>query len=722
MKKIFFFFQILTIALYAQKIDVTGRVVEQGNVPLEGVNVILMGTEQGAATNAKGKFVISSVHYGTYQIQFSAIGYKTLKLNDFVVNENTKELKIVLEEDVISTEQVVVTAGKREQRIEDLPVSSLIMLPKMINRQNFNSLDQALRYAPGVTMALNQISIRGSSGYSMGAGTRVLVAMDGVPIYSGDTGEIVWELIPLTDIERIEIIKGPASSLYGSTAIGGVVNIISKKPAGKAVNHISSYLGVYDNPSHEEWKWSDKPRTFHGIAFTHSNSAGKLGYTLSLRKVRDDSYIENHFNTRLMGYTKLNYDFDENNSLAVVANYLYMNRGNFLYWKDSRNILRPKDSDRDLTVESNRIFLFAIYDLKVNDKIKLTNKSSYYRSKFTGKGIEITQSTSYLLRNETIGNFTFGDDISLISGIEVSYAEVNSTLFKAPSFLGAAAYGQLEYSGIKNTNITFGLRYDYIKLDSLLGASAITPRVGINYKLTDEIILRGSFGTGFRAPTPAEVFTSQPVGSGVNIIENTDLEAESSFSFELGGLYKPSPGLNFDFAFFQNKYDNFIEPTLLSTGDIQFINIVKAKIQGIETTVNYDLDFIPVDMKVGYTYLWARNVDKNEPMKYRARNTVYAGINYSPYPFDFGINFRYWSRIEAIDDALIEPPVALVADGDLRVPVYVADFTAGYNFNFLDSPMKIFLNLKNAFNYTYVEFIGNTAPLRNISLSAEAYF
>ena len=139
-------------------------------------------------------------------------------------------------------------------------------------------------------------------------------------------------------------------------------------------------------------------------------------------------------------------------------------------------------------------------------------------------------------------------------------------------------------------------------------------------------------------------------------------------------------------------------------------------------SVNYDLDVIPLDMKLGYTYLWARNIDKDEPMKYRPRNTLYAGMNYSPYPFDFGIHFRYLSRVEAIDNALVEPPIALVVDGDLRVPVYVTDFTAGYFFYLLNTPMKVFLNLKNVFNYTYVEFIGNVAPLRNISMSIEAYF
>lgn len=722
MRKIISVIFFLTTFLYAQKINVSGTVVDKGNVPIEGVNIVLFGTGYGSATNAKGKFQIDNVGYGSYRLEISSIGFKKQIMDPFVVDENLKPLKIMMLEDLISTEQVVVTAGKHEQRIEDLPVSSLVLEPKLLDRQNFTALDEALRYVPGVTMALEQISIRGSSGYSMGAGTRVLVAIDGVPLYTGDTGEIVWEMIPLCDIERIEVIKGPASSLYGSTAIGGVINIISKKPSGQPINNFSAHFGVHDNPAHEEWKWSDNTRSFHGIGFTHSNSAGKLGYTLSLKNLRDDSYKESDFKTRITGYTKLNYDFTEKNSLSVIANYLYMNRGNFLYWKDSRNVLRPKDADRDLTVESNRIFVAAIYNHQLSDNFQLTNKLSYYRSKFTGKGIEITQSTSFMLKNETIGNIKFSDDFNFTSGIDISYAEVNSTLFKAPNFLGAALYSQGEYSGIKNTKITLGIRYDYMKLDSLLGASAVTPRFGVNYKFSEKIIMRGSVGTGFRAPTPAEVFTSQPVGAGINIIENPDLEAETSLSFELGCIYKPLANLDLDAAFFQNSYDNFIEPTLTITGDIQFVNIVEAKIQGVDLSVKYDFETIPITCNLSYTYLWARDKGQDKPMKYRPRNTFYAGIDYSPYPFDFGIRLRHWSRVETIDDALVQPPIALIPDGDLRVPVTVVDFMAGYSFYMLNSPMKIFLNAKNIFNFYYVEFIGNMAPLRNIALSLEAYF
>ncbi|MBU1099390.1 MAG: TonB-dependent receptor [Bacteroidetes bacterium] len=713
----FFFSSII----FGQKFNISGRVVDVNNSPLLGVNVILSETSLGAATDTGGKFVIKNVPGGVYTLEISAVGFKKYIRNNLLVSSSTDLKIIVLAEEAVNTEQVIVTAGKYEQRIEDLPVSSVVLLPRMISRQNFTSVDQMLRYVPGVSMALDQLSIRGSSGYSKGAGTRVLVALDGVPLYTGDTGEIIWEMIPLTDIERIEIIKGPASSLYGSTAIGGVVNIITKTPSDVPINHVKTYFGIYGEPSYEEWKWSDVPRTYYGISYTHSHRINKLGYTFSVKKTRDNSYIENNFKTRIVGYTKLNYEFTENNSLAIVANYLYMDRGNFLYWKDSRNVLRPKDDDRDQTVESNRLFISAIYDHQLSGDLNLKNKTSYYRSKFTGKGIEITTSTSNLIRNELLFHFKVSDEFNFIAGSELSYAEVESNLFSAPNFFSAAGFFQGEYDGIKNVKVTIGLRYDFMKLDSLLGASAVTPKIGVNYRLSDNIILRSSVGTGFRAPSPAEVFTSQPVGAGIDIIENPDLEAETSLAFEVGAILKPTKSLTLDMAFFQTNYDNFIEPTLTTTGDIQFLNIVEAKIQGFDLSVNHEFTNLPINLNFGYTYLWARNNVMDRPMKYRPRHQLNAGVDYSPLPFDFGLRLRYWSRIEAIDDALVEPPIALIPDGDLFVSVYVVDLTIGYNFYFYDAPVKLYINAKNVFNYNYTEFIGNLAPIQNVSFSLEAF-
>ncbi len=713
---------LLASSAAAQTGLLTGRVVGTDGLPIGGANIVLTGTLFGAASNDRGYFEIKDIPLGKYTIQFSAIGYQKKILENYLVNPSNPPLKIVLQQQAVETEQIVVSATKYEQKQENLTVSTSVIQPDFIARKNFTSFDDVLRYVPGVQMTLDQVSIRGSSGYSKGAGTRVLVAIDGVPLYSGDTGDIVWEMIPLADIERVEVIKGPASSLYGSTAIGGVINIITKKSTSSPVTQIMSYAGAYDKSKYDSWNWNSGYRTFYGLGISHSNSLGSFDYTVSVKRLEDSGYRENDFSSRYLSYAKLNFNPDSMNSFSLLVNNLIMNRGNFLYWKDSRNALVPKDEDNGNTIRSNRWFLSLIYNHTFSEKFTTQLKSSYYRTYFEGRGIEITTSTANLFRNELIGNWKTSDDFILTTGGEVSYAYVKSNIFANPNFLSGGAYLQTEYKGIEKLIATAGVRYDYIKLDTLSGANAITPKFGLNYRLKDNLILRASIGTGFRAPTPAEVFTTAGVGGGVNVVQNPDLRSEKSLSFEIGSLIKYSTDLTFDMAFFQTDYENFIEPNLLKTGDIKFINLPKARIQGFELVTDWNLIPQLLTLKAGYDYLWARDLEKQKAMKYRPRNILYTNLRCAPYPFDFGLDFRYWSKVEEIDDLLVEPPLALVVDGNKRVSVYVVDLTAGYNFFISTAPAKIYLNIKNLFNYYYVEFIGNIAPLRNVSLNIDLYF
>lgn len=720
MKKLTILFLLLpAVCLFAQSGSIKGKVITDKNEPLVNVNVMVKGTQFGATTLRNGTFEITNVPFGECTLEVSLIGYakKNVSLS---LSTETKPVTIILTEEAIQGQQIIVSASKYEQRVQDLSVSTTVLTSDNISGKNYLTFDDALRFVPGIQMNLEQVSIRGSNGYSKGVGARVLLAVNGIPMYSGDTGDIVWELIPIADIEQIEIIKGPASSLYGSTAIGGVINIISKSSVNNPVTHFRSYFGGYDKPTYDIWKWNNNIRTFYGLELTHSNSMENLSYTLSFKKFDDLGYRQNGFSKRYLGYVKLNYDFTSENRLTVFANFLNMNRGNFLYWKDSRNALVPKDDENGNIVKSNRLFTGLIYHHQFNDKVFAELKSSYYYTKFDGYGKEFTESIANLFRNELMTNMVLSDALVFTSGVEVSNSAISSIkLFGSSKFFGVGAYSQIEYKGISKLITTLGVRWDYMKLDSLNSANAVTPKIGFNYKVSTDFILRASFGTGFRAPTPAEVFATTSISSGVSVKSNPDLKAEMSASFEVGALYNYSENLSFDLALFQTEYKNFIEANLVDASTIQFINLSKARIQGIELNTNWSL--IPGELKLtaGYNYMWTRDLDKNIAMKYRPLNSVSAQVRYSPYPFDFGIDFRYSSKVEEIDDLFSR---LVVADGNKRVPIYVTDLSAGYNFLLGSTPAKIYLNAKNIFNYNYVEFMGNIAPIRNFSFSFELFF
>ncbi|MFZ6034383.1 MAG: TonB-dependent receptor [Melioribacter sp.] len=707
--------------LVAQKGVITGRIIEEDSQPVIGANIIITGTSFGAASDDKGRYEIRGVPYGQYTLEVSCVGYEKVS-KKITIDKEVSQINFILRESAVETEQILVTASKFEQRKEDLSVSAFVIKPDLISHKNYIAFDEILRDIPGVQVNLEQVSIRGSSGYSKGVGARVLVAINGIPLYGGDNGDIVWELIPISDIERVEVIKGPASSLYGTSAIGGVINIITKEAAQIPVTYIKSYAGFYDNPSYDIWKWNDNLRTFYGTEISHSSSIGSVGYTLSLKKFDNMSYRQNDYRKNYLGYFKINKTIDANRSILLFGDYLYMDRGNFLYWKDSRNALVPKDEDNGNTVKSNRFFSGFVYNNRFSDNLNSTFKLSYYYTRFDGYGIEVTTSIANLYRAEAIFNYSTKGNFNHTGGIEISGSTVKSNIFSNTKFGGGALYFQTEYRGVKNLIATLGLRYDYIKLDTIQGKNAITPRFGLNYKITRNLILRASAGAGFRAPTPAEVFTTAGIAGGIDVEQNPDLKSETSFSFESGLIYSPSEHLNFDATFYQTDYNNFIEPNLTKTGDIKFINLTKARIQGAEILCAWAAVPSTFNFTFAYNYMWARDVEKNRPMKYRPRNTVNLQIGFTKQPFELNADFRYSSKVEEIDFELTEPPLALIKDGYKRVPVYVIDLAGGVNFVFSNIAAKLKLSVKNLLNYNYVEFIGNLAPIRNYSLSAEIYF
>ncbi len=726
MKLCFAIMILFSINVYGQIGSIKGRVINANAQPIIGANVIVEGTYFGAASDEEGHFEIKNIPYGSYVLVITSIGYekRNIKIN---FNKDFKPLVIILKTSIIETQQIVISASKYEQKKEDLTVSTYVIQPEFINRKNYKSFDEILRDIPGVQMNLEQVSIRGSSGYSKGVGARVLAAINGIPFYSGDNGDIVWEMIPISDIERVEIIKGPASSLYGTSAIGGVINIITRQAVKSPVTNTNFYYGVYDKPKYESWRWNKNYRSFYGMEITHSNSYKNAGYTFSLKKFDDLSYKRDNFSKKYLSYMKINYKLDENNELTFFADYLNMNRGNFLYWKDSRHALIPKDEDTNKTVKSNRVFSGLIYNKIFNEKLTGDFKLSYYYTRFDGYGIEVTTSDANLWRAEALLNYKISTKYLITGGLETSYSNVKSNIFSNTKFQGFASYIQTEFKGIKNLIATFGMRYDFIDLipdgakDTIAGKNAFTPRAGLNYKLSDNLILRASVGTGFRAPTPAEVFTTAGVGGGIDIKENPNLKSETSFSIEAGAIYQYSKNFLFDVAFYRTDYNNFIEPNLTKEGKIQFVNLKKARILGLELITDMSLMPSLLKLLVGYNYMWARDIEKKKAMKYRPRNSFNAQIKFTPFPFEFAIDFRYASKVEEIDFEITQPPLALVIDGDKRVPVYVTDISAGCNLMLFNKPIKIYLNAKNIFNYYYVEFIGNLAPLRNVSINLQSY-
>ena len=705
---------LITSQSLPQSYSIKGTITDTLNKPLQYVNVAILGTGYGDASDVNGRYEISNLKAGTYDIKFSAIGYTSYTLENLVISDSSLIINIVLREEIIESEEVVVTSGKYEQKKSELPVSAEIISGTEFLERNFTDMEDALRYVPGINMVDDQISIRGSSGYSRGAGSRVLLALDGLPFYTGDTGETIWEAIPVTELKRVEIIKGAASSLYGSSAIGGVVNAISRDISKRPTTTINGFAGLYDKPYYNVWDWSGELRPFNGLTLAHSNTFGNFGFNISFSRLESLSYKKNDYSKKYVGFVKMLYSFTPTSSLTFILNTLNKRVESFIYWKDSRNSLVPPDNTLGEKIETNRYLLGLVYKSVIGTKVFYRINASYYFNDWEDNFTPMHESISKLFRGEIQVNTSLSNSMILVTGIEGYTSSVNSTIFGNPDSHSNGAYALLDIKFEFPLFLSFGLRYDYTKLDSLEGSNALSPKLGLNYKITERVILRSSLGSGFRAPSLAEAFTSTSA-SGIRIKPNPDLQSETNLTFEVGVNYEVMEQLNVDFAVFNNEYYDMIEPGVDPTDNkVKFDNVVRARIQGFEASTL--IRIIPNEMTftIGYTYLWARDLENNIALKYRPRHTLYSGFEYWKWNFNLGINFRYWSEVEEIDDELVD--LGIIKDGELRVPVFVTDLRVAYNFREMGLPVDIYLNIKNLTNYNFIELIGILRPVRNYSL------
>ncbi len=699
-----------------------GRVTDRADgQPLLGVNVLLKGTLRGTTTDSKGEYKLSNIPAGTYTVVFSLVGYQRETRADVLfASGQTIELNVALEPSEIETEQIVVTAAKRTQSLEEVPVSVSFVDAKEISYRNSITIDDALRYVPGVNMTEWQVNIRGSSGYSRGAGSRVLMLVDGIPLLTGDTGELNFETVPVGQVERVEVVKGASSALYGSSALGGVINVITRPIPPEPETRLRLYGGMYSRPAYPEWDWGGGDRLSDGESVNHSRRFGDLGLSLFLSRAADDGYRQNDYRRRYNAFVKMNYGLSDAEALNLSFSFLHQKRGSFLYWKALNFALTPPETQLGDEVQSTRFYLASQYNRIASDKLSYSVRALWYRNRWEDT-IDLGSRTSRsdVLRAEVQATMLLDDRHTVTAGIEGTLDRVRADLFGKRSGGGVALYAQDEIRLADGLTLTLGARYDFHDLDSLESNSQFNPKAGLVYIPAEGTTLRASYGRGFRAPAVAEAFIATSI-SGLIVDPNPNLKPERSSSYEVGASHLFGDAVLTDVALFQSDFDNLIEPGFTASGRGQFLNVTQARIRGVEISARASFWERLLTLGFGYTYVYPKDISRNDILKYRPRHLFYANTLLGFDIFTFGVDFRYISRMERIDEEFVR--LGIVRDGDQRVAAYVTDFRLGADFSKLGHPMIATLNITNAFQYNYVELIGNLMPPRNIVLVLEWRF
>ncbi|MDP6909024.1 MAG: TonB-dependent receptor plug domain-containing protein, partial [Flavobacteriales bacterium] len=247
---------------------------------------------RGSATDFDGNFSVI-LPVGEQNVIVSSIGYETKVVAVTIKSGETTTLNMDLGMESEKLEMVVVSAGKFEQKVEDLTVSVAVIKPEIVESRGSTSAEDALEQTPGLTIVDSEPQMRGGSGYSFGAGARVMVLVDDLPIMSGDAGRPSWGFIPVENLAQIEVIKGASSVLYGSAALNGIINIRTAYPKDKPKTKINLITGFYSVPERDTARWwgSDDLPIFGGMNFFHSRKAGQWDIVVGGNVFIDNSYV-----------------------------------------------------------------------------------------------------------------------------------------------------------------------------------------------------------------------------------------------------------------------------------------------------------------------------------------------------------------------------------------------------------------------------------------------
>lgn len=515
-------------------------------------------------------------------------------------------------------DDVVVTA-KSNQSISNTAGSVTVITAEDIKKLNATNVKDALVKSAGITVrpagtqyGRQGISIRGSQS------DHVLILVDGKKVSGSDTNilnsDYQYSWVPMNNIERIEVIKGAASSLYGSEAIGGVINIITKKSDEKFYGDIDFKLGTS----------SDKGGSSKELAF---NIGGKVSDNLSvsLSAERKDIDVSEKNNTTYIegkeytnGTVRVTYDIDDTQSLSASYTGGQEDRlhiGDELYYDISR-----KSYDISYTKE------FEDISLKL-DYYTVESENEY-----------VSRDTNHELKNDTfkaeVDIETF-DNNYIVLGAEHKKERYddNSKNFTDKQTT-KSYYIQDEIEVSDDVILTLGARYD----DHEVFGGELSPKANIVYKLSKNQRLKFGYGEGFMAPGLKENSSNYlyTAGYGITVTGNPDLKPESSRNYEIGYEYYLDNG-HFKFNVFKNDVKNLIQFSSLGGRNYTYANVDNSVIKGAELEFDYDINENH-NILINYTHLDAKDKDDNEKLTYRPENSANIILN-SELPFDISSTF-----------------------------------------------------------------------------------
>ena len=510
--------------------------------------------------------------------------------------------------------EVVVTATRTPKLLKDVPYVTKVFTADDIRKADATNIQDLLTtIMPGVefTFAMNQQTTLNMAGFG---GNAVLFLIDGERIAGETMDNPDYNRLTLEDVERIEVVKGAASSLYGSNAVGGVVNIITRKPHDRFSANVFAHWGAYSSQKYGSVIGFTQPKisSLTTLQFTRVND-------MDLKQQGDISKVFGNHTWNIK--EKLIWKPTKRLEMTAKTSYFFRER---YASQDSH------DRYRDLTAS-----LKGVYKLTKADNFELTYLfDEYDKSDLnlqTRKDIRDYNNTQNSVR--AMYNHTFAGIGTLTAGADYIRDYLMSYQFAGDqSHIQNSADGfiQFDWDPSPHWNLIGGLRYDYFSASS---KSRLSAKIGVMYKLNGWRF-RTSYAGGFRAPSLKELFMHFNMANIFTIYGNKNLKPENSDNFQISAEYTRR-SYSFSANAFHNIFRNRISTAWnTALNGMNYLNTAKVSITGLD--INAQMRFLcGISLTASYVYTH-ENIPMGQP--YTSSTRPHSAVLRA----DYDHNFRTW--------------------------------------------------------------------------------
>lgn len=584
---------------------IKGVVMTANGEPLAGASIVVEGTNINCGSNSKGEFSLNVQKDKVYKLRVSYLGYTPRLIT--VPASGHPPLKIKLQPSETALNELVVTGSRYERQLKDVPVITRVISREEIETVNPVDFTTLLEYTlPGIQFYYNTMSQVPEITYQGMDAKAVLFLLDGERI-SGESGDsnIDYNRFNINDIERIEVVRGAASTLYDSRAIGGVINIITKKSvrpftasmhtryAGKKGQSYSASAGVNLHRFSSLTSFGWRKRDSYLVKDEQGKQKEIINPDGSVTKSKTDPVAFNIYGYSIMDVSqKLSYNFSDRFTGSARISY-YTNK------RDKYDNARYYQRYRDLILSGKLKWQFAD-----NQNLDL----SYIRDNYIKDNVYVDDDERvYGNVNSTIRLYYTGmfGKHTLSGGVDLLREDMKHHFMKDTATVHMNQYSfclQDDWQLTDKMNVVVGVRGDK-------GGSYrlhFTPKVSVLYRPLKTITLRAGYSQGYRIPNLKELYQEFNMGGmGIMMYGNKDLKPEEGTQISASVEYDYK-GLNLSVSTYHNRYKNKISYEYISPGkswNMKYVNALNVKTTGVEVTANYKLPF-GLRFSGGYSYVY----------------------------------------------------------------------------------------------------------------------